>query len=75
MVDVDGSRLLVDCMSYQIAQFSTTLSDLQGHSHIYCKFFNVTFRTVVQQLTTFQLIQSMRGPSAMAELVVYHATP
>jgi len=41
-------------MTYRIAAIPMTLSDLQGHSSV--AFSNGIFRTVMHQLTTFQLI-------------------
>jgi len=55
-------------VAHRIALFLMTSSDLPRHSHI-ASFFKYYFRTVVQQLTRFQLVyRASRGPSAMAKL-------
>jgi len=41
-------------MTYQITLFQITMSDFQGHDLLQA-FENMTFCTIVQQLTRFQL--------------------
>ena len=63
--NINGKRY----MTYRIESISMTLSHFQGHS--YCKSFKyMIFRTAVLW-QDFNLHSASRGPSAVAELLVY----